>query len=1564
MIAIKNDIDRITVKLLNSINNTVIGTGVLYYEPKLKDRVYILTASHCLFRDGDSFQNVENEVKIGLLNPNTKNYDQIEVKVNHSLLYRDIEKDVAVLILDKREVEKIINEVPISYAIKDFKKSFEIRIKGFPKATEGNEIAALSLEWIDNNVKNTFQLQLNSDYHKDYLVGFSGAGVFLEDGNQSFLVGIVTRYRGEEKGRVIYAQYTNHINELLYQNYLPTLTYSFIGSYGLTPNFIKNKVEISINNLGDRFHKELNFKLPVAKLFNDIVRDELFILRFKKVIDQWSQKVNGRSNESCIYIGEIEVKLSELKEEIVIFERNLKYDPTYKIDIETNIENKLKVINELITIRRPKLYDFQRRESEKTKNEAQKKEYEHSRYLDDKLYRLRTIERENNNFIFRLKDKINIDLSNKPILIIKGEAGEGKSHLLGDIANKRIKKYLPTVFLLGSSNFTTAFDLRRNLLNSLELDCKFDDFLKELNHIGEQIGERVLIMIDALNEGEFQSKWKGELNGFISEILSYPYIAIVLSVRTTYYNDVIPKEIEDDSSITKYVHTGFKGNEYKALDFFCDFYGLKQPDFPILSPEFSKPLFLMMICQGVSNSKDKIFPIGFQGVNKIFNYYIDAIKVKPIFSKDCYKLNPNIIKESVEKFALSCFKINRGSHKLEDALTLFKTEFPDTPELLLDLIRENIFIQTRSTDYETNEVSDYILFTYERFGDFIIAQKLLENYASKEEVITAFRKGNELGNLINRNYWTFRGLLNAMAIVLPEKFSLEIFEVYKWRFIEEEKKRIGDDSSYFNQYLIDSLKWRSIASIDDQKITNWLNSEYFGINDEEYFNSLIELTSIKKHPFNSDRLRSYLMKFSMSERDSFWQSYIRYYSFEDDKDIAYPIRRLIDWAWMPDISVKIDEETARLTGQTLAWLLCSTHKRVRDEATKAMVNLLQNQPKALIKVLEAFKDIDDMYIAERLFAVANGCILRTNSDENIFTIAEYVYNTIFKISNPPNNILLRDYARNTIEFAIFKEIINVDEKLIRPPYQSIMPKVFPTEEEIDKYKIDYSTPNFKQNYGVEYNAIYLYVKDNDLLGDKEINYKLRNFATTSFKFNDELKEYKRNCTTKQNDFLKAFVATIQINEIQNIQNQSSEQFNLLYKKFEADINIFFKDSSFVKQKLIPHFKRTYNKNYGFNDEPIKNWIVKRAHDLGYDVKKHGTYDCFTVGHVNYRDDNRALNPISYKYIWIAFYEILAILTDNYFIKEWSEKDKPYVGSWQLNIRDIDPALITRKTENERDNSDEDKTNEFEKPKDWYHNEEYNYWQQPNADWIKSIEDLPKLKYLIEKTDNEKIDWLQLKLFSNWQEPNPIGEDKYNGKIALKDIWYKIQGLIVRKREKKAIIEHLKTENTWGNWLPESSDTDQMYNRENFWSPKYKNEGRENQWRSIRDSKFKVIVPNVDANSHFSYDKSEVNMSYEIPCQVIFKGMNLSYSDKDGETINDKGEIISTYLNGSLLIKKNELLDFLRKNNLDIIWYLLAEKRAYCRDWNHKESHYSTISGLCFYEKDELRTDLWINPKIQ
>ena len=245
-----------------------------------------------------------------------------------------------------------------------------------------------------------------------------------------------------------------------------------------------------------------------------------------------------------------------------------------------------------------------------------KNDEQYRRELDADELRLSEISSDLYSFTSDYKD-LNIGLANNPYLIIKGEAGCGKSHLIGDVACKRIDDGLPTLLFLGTDFSEGTYET--TITSKIGFVGTFHEFLSSLNQIGIQVGSRALLMIDALNEGPQAELWKDRLSGLIKSLKDYPAIGLIVSVRDTYFDDVIPEGIENDSRAIVIEHKGFKGLEYEAVKQFCLAYELNLPNVPILTPEFCNPLFLKIVCDTLEASGEKEFPKGFNGISALFN---------------------------------------------------------------------------------------------------------------------------------------------------------------------------------------------------------------------------------------------------------------------------------------------------------------------------------------------------------------------------------------------------------------------------------------------------------------------------------------------------------------------------------------------------------------------------------------------------------------------------------------------------------------------------------------------------------------------------------------------------------------------------------------------------------------------------------------------------------------------------------------------------------------------------------------------------------------------------------
>jgi len=137
-------------------------------------------------------------------------------------------------------------------------------------------------------------------------------------------------------------------------------------------------------------------------------------------------------------------------------------------------------------------------------------------------------------------------LANKRQLVVTGQAGMGKSHLLADFGSSQIAQGRPFVLMLTST--MDGRDPWLQIREQLDLqDITTEEFLGAMDAAAEAQGCRAIIAVDALNEGSGLSFWGTRLQGFLSVADKFPCVAVVLTVRETYvdaYLKVEPFAIE------------------------------------------------------------------------------------------------------------------------------------------------------------------------------------------------------------------------------------------------------------------------------------------------------------------------------------------------------------------------------------------------------------------------------------------------------------------------------------------------------------------------------------------------------------------------------------------------------------------------------------------------------------------------------------------------------------------------------------------------------------------------------------------------------------------------------------------------------------------------------------------------------------------------------------------------------------------------------------------------------------------------------------------------------------
>ena len=363
--------------------------------------------------------------------------------------------------------------------------------------------------------------------------------------------------------------------------------------------------------------------------------------------------------------------------------------------------------------------------------------------------------------------------------LVYGEAGIGKSHLLCDVSLNRIKNNQPTVFLLGSQYqggnpielIQDAVDLKRHGMEQV---------LGAIDAAGEASGSRALIVIDALNEGAHREDWHSYISSFLTDVAEYKNIAVLLSCRSTYLRYILPDDsVLHADRLVRIEHPGFRGHEHRAAERYLSQQGISKPSSPMLAPEFTNPLFLKTCCKALKASQKTAFPKGFNGITRLFEFYVQSIE-ETVAKQKPYSPHEGIVEGALLDFASKLFPGHLTGMSMRKARDLINTHdtYLNKGDALFDiLLHEGVLAEEIS--YQGNERGKPIVrFTYERFSDHFVAQQIIQQVDS-ETLDSIFFPDHPLGKAIRHpsGFYRHAGIFEMLAIVIAEKYGKELVDL-------------------------------------------------------------------------------------------------------------------------------------------------------------------------------------------------------------------------------------------------------------------------------------------------------------------------------------------------------------------------------------------------------------------------------------------------------------------------------------------------------------------------------------------------------------------------------------------------------------------------------------------------------------------------------------------------------------------------------------------------------------------------------------------------------------------
>lgn len=1291
-------------------------------------------------------------------------------------------------------------------------------------------------------------------------------------------------------------------------------------------------IKEAVANVGVRYSTEPNVELSIVSLFDGLGRTSAFFNHARVLCG----KINRESNKalSSRVEGLAKDEFNHLRENLnslLSFMKDIEKSEIGPFDFDSVVKlasESSKLVWDLITNLEEK-----RGTSKDGLAHTPTNDFGYERYYFNELWKdLRSLE----DFARCSEAR----LSNMPNLLLVGDAGTGKTHLFCDIAKKRVESGLSTVLLLGDQ-FSNG-EPWTQIIHLLGLSCTKEEFVGALEASAQAQGSRALILIDALNEGEGKYLWSKFLAGMLTTLSNYPWIGLAISVRTSYEDVVIPQGLVPHRLIRE-MHLGFSENEYKATQAFFDYYGIEQPNVPLLIPEFQNPLFLKLFCQGLRNRELTKIPPGIHGITAIFDFFIESVNKKLSEPKRLnFDRKSQIVQKAVEKLAETMADKRSTWLQREDAKTVVDAFLPRQEyenSLFRALVAEGVIAEDRFRIGE-DKWCEGIHFSYERFADNLVANHLLDKYLDSSNPSHSFMPDQQLGSLVKDEgtCWRNRGLVEAFSIQLPERIKMELTEIAPH----------CADYRPVRESFVESLIWRDPKAITGAT-KDYINGHvvrYWDTHDQ-FLNALLTVASRPDHPYNADFLHEHLVKIGLAERDAWWSVFI-HYQYGEHRSVD----RLVDWAWSSEDKRHIEDNSVRLCGIALAWFLTTSNRFLRDRATKSLVSLFTDRIQVLSQVISEFLNVNDPYVLERLFAVAYGCAMRSTDDEAIGVLAKDVYEWVFKNKEPPPNILLRDYARGVVEVALRRGMkLNIDVGQIKPPYGSEWPSFeIPSEEKLKKYgEWTEGMPD------EEWARVHLY---QSIMGSEDFARYIIGTNSGDFEWSSHLlkgtkkpsrreiyENFVHSLSKKQKEALTRYhTVRTGVESYRILGHQqgieiyerefSEEELEDALKKSESSLRNALKKKQLeiFEEYVIPYLNDPNKDEYRFDLSMAQRWILQKVLDLGWTTKRFGRFDrnlsrCYDYGRSAHKPER-----IGKKYQWIAYHEFLARISDNFEFREdrWSYKPGNYEGPWQMLVRDIDPSFLLKKTKHEdwRPNTNT-----------WWFPSSYNVWDSEPDDlvWLKSSKDLPKIEPLIGVTDPDNgSKWLTLEASYTWEQPTPPDEEHFE--IPRRQIWYMLRSFIVKKSDINALYEWTKKQDLFNHKMPESLTSHEVFLGEFFGSPAYEHFSTPNYGYEGWTRGHKSLIPKeiLTTTEHYFWEYQDYDCSIDavvyvfLPTKWLTDFLGLHWKGTEGKFFDTAGNLVALdpsvrTVGPEALLLHRDALTVLNEKGYDIIWVFTGEK---------------------------------------
>lgn len=585
------------------------------------------------------------------------------------------------------------------------------------------------------------------------------------------------------------------------------------------------------------------------------------------------------------------------------------------------------------------------------------------------------------------------------LVSVVAHAGVGKTHLAAQLT--RAEGARPAGVLLHGRDLPAGGNLddlaRTVIINGAQV-ASAEALVAAVDAAGQRANRRLAIVIDGLNEAEDPRDWRASLARLSVILRRYCNVVVVCTLRPEFAEHALPPRIY------RVWLRGFPPRPWEAIRTYFEHYKIDVADVALPVGIMQHPLTLRLFCEVANPSRANT--VGAESMpaslTALFDRYLDQIarRVAQLSPRAMPYLEPDV-RGALQEIGAVLWSRRVRSLPVTDVRALIRDAGRPWPHSLLRALEvEGVLIRVRGPSEDNNHVA----LIYDLLAGHVIADAEIKrrgrdgvrDWVRDPATLESFRADAQ-GQALGEDVFT------ALVGLLPHRIHGEQLWPLVPPPLQETALLAASrlEGRHLDAATVEALRQLGVAG---------------GAPARRLFQRLWETRGSPAHPLNATFLEALIRPMPIVARDLTWTEWVRANEDELRADVTRWVRR-----WMTKTARDASDE---LRARFFAWLLTSTVRDLRDEATRVLYWFGRHARSALFQIAVESLQINDVFVAERLVGAAYGVamahpIFDPTFEGELRTLLAGIAGALIgpSASSPTNHWLLREYVVGLFAFA-------------------------------------------------------------------------------------------------------------------------------------------------------------------------------------------------------------------------------------------------------------------------------------------------------------------------------------------------------------------------------------------------------------------------------------------------------------------------------------------------------------------------------------------------------------------